>query len=105
MENGARYLINTDRMHVMPDGNEYNAFWGVCEFVPVDKMEGIRPTTRETNWFLKMNNVYIAGCEIHCWVQTDTPPVKLAKKVWDSAVAGIVMNVNIYYTDDLPNTL
>lgn len=105
MIQGEKYLVNTDDLYTMPDGGKYNAFWGSCEFIPVDQMQGIKPTTRETNWYLKMNNVFIAGCAIHCWVQTNKPPAQILSMKWEKELNDYTKQMNIYYTDDIPDSL
>lgn len=69
MQNQGEYLlIQTDDWWAAPDGQKYNAVWGLCRIIEAKELLGLKPS-QSANWYLQVgeneNAMFIAGCRIH----------------------------------------
>ena len=64
-EIGATYLVTTHSWFIAPDGCQYKAAWGTVHSIDTDDMLGIKTNRHSSNWYLKIGNMVIAGCQIH----------------------------------------
>lgn len=72
MEIGEKYLITCDQWFVAPDGNDYRAVFGTVHGVDhADEALGVRTNAKSTNWYVRIGNMVVAGCQIHYAVRTD----------------------------------
>jgi len=79
IENGKKYLINTDNWFMAPDGESYHSAWGTCYLKKTEDVFGFTPARPSTNWFIKVGSeekyVIIAGCQIYYAVHSENRPV------------------------------
>lgn len=69
---GEKYLITTDQFFVAPDGNEYRSVWGTVKEILTDEDAlGVRTNRNATNWYVKVGNMLIAGCQIHYCIRAE----------------------------------
>ena len=69
---GQKVLINTDNWFIAPNGRQYRAVFGTVHAILNDTDTlGIKTNARSTNWYVKIGNMLIAGCQIHYAVATD----------------------------------
>lgn len=72
-EKGKKYIVTTDNWFFAPDGYQYKAVFGEFDGFYDDKESmGIKTNRGSTNWYLKIGNVFIAGCQVHYAVESDT---------------------------------
>lgn len=69
---GDKVIITTDAWFYAPDGRQYRAVFGTIKNVKdAEKVLGITPNVRSTNWYVEIGNMIIAGCQIHYVLKTD----------------------------------
>lgn len=67
-----RALVTTDNWFIAPDGKEYKAAFGtILEISNSEQVLGIKTNSRSTNWYVKIGNLYIAGCQIQYVIETE----------------------------------
>lgn len=72
MKIGEKWLITADNWFFAPDGENYRAVWGTVYAVMNDEEAlGIKTNRNATNWFVKIGNMVIAGCQIHYAIRCD----------------------------------
>ena len=59
-----KYLITTDDYFIAPDGKEYKCVWGDVQILN-DNVLGVKTNRNAVNWYAKVGDVIIAGCQIH----------------------------------------
>jgi len=77
---GDKYLVTSYNWFVAPDGFSYKSVYGEIKGIVSDfEMLGIKTNRHSTNWYLKIGNMIIAGCQIYHAIQTDAcsdaPPI------------------------------
>lgn len=80
LEIGKNYLITTDDWFVAPDGSQYKSAWG--EFrgtFSAEDVLGIKTNRNSTNWYASFGDLGLGGCQIHYWIETDSPSFDKAK--------------------------
>lgn len=76
---GDKYLVTTDHWFTAPDGAQYKAVYGEVKGIMSDfEMLGIKTNRHSTNWYLKIGNMIIAGCQIYYAIKTDSCSKSLA---------------------------
>lgn len=71
-------LITTDCWFMAPDGREYKSVYGELIGVFDDKsITGLKTNSRSTNWYLKVGNMVLAGCQIHYAINCECENVNL----------------------------
>ena len=69
---GDKYLVTTNDWFAAPDGDQYRAIYGEIKGVVSDfEMLGIKTNRHSTNWYLKIGNMIVAGCQIYYAIKTD----------------------------------
>lgn len=69
---GKKYLITTDNWFFTPNGVQCKSVWGTVRGVYDSKETlNIQTNRNSTNWYVKIGNMIIAGCQIHYIVKTD----------------------------------
>jgi len=70
---GRKVLVTTDNWFIAPNGRQYRAAFGTVKGVHDDQsVLGIKTNARSTNWYLEIGNLFIAGCQIHYAVATES---------------------------------
>jgi hypothetical protein len=73
MQVGQKALITTNAWFYGPDGRQYRAAFGTVKAVRTSEDTlGVRTNARSTNWYVKIGNLTIAGCQIHYALRCDT---------------------------------
>ena len=73
LEIGKKYLITTSEYFIAPDGQSYRAAFGKVHAVEDSKQTlGIQTNRNATNWYVRIGNMTIAGCQIHYVIKTDS---------------------------------
>lgn len=73
LELGCKVLVTTDEWFFAPDGESYRAVFGTVKAIHTDKDTlGIETNSKSTNWYLEIGNMFIAGCQIHYAIKTDS---------------------------------
>lgn len=68
---GDTVLITTDDWFIAPDGESYKSVWGIVHAVVSDEEAlGIKTNT---NWYVNIGNMCVAGCQIHFAIKCDEP--------------------------------
>lgn len=71
IEIGCPYLITTNDWFVGPDGRDYRAVYGVVTGIESSEQTlGVKTNARSTNWYVKIGEMIIAGCQIHYAIKT-----------------------------------
>lgn len=69
---GRNILVTTHDWFYAPDGRQYKAAWGTLNAIEADeKTLGIRTNARSTNWYMRLGNMTIAGCQVFYVVDTN----------------------------------
>lgn len=71
---GDKILITTSAWFFAPDGVNYRGVWGTFEGISDDSVLGVKTNRNSTNWYLRVGNVVIAGCQIHYAVLHSAEP-------------------------------
>ncbi|NKI68942.1 hypothetical protein GN109_05875 [Collimonas pratensis] len=67
-----KVLITCNNWFFAPDGAQYRAVFGTVSAICDDKETlGISTNRGSTNWYVRVGNVTIAGCQIQYVVETD----------------------------------
>lgn len=74
IKEGENYLVTTDAFFYAPDGMQYRAVWGKCSMATTEQTLGFTPSRPSTNWFLRVGELVIAGCQIHYLLKCDVKP-------------------------------
>lgn len=68
---GQTILVTTDNWFIAPDGSQYRAVFGTVQGILNDtETLGKKTNARSTNWYVKVGNMLIAGCQIHYAIAT-----------------------------------
>lgn len=66
IQSGKKYLITCDAWFYAPDGENYRAAFGTVHAVVDAKTAlGIDTNRNSTNWYVVIDDMIIAGCQIH----------------------------------------
>lgn len=68
MKTEKKYLVTCYDWFYAPDGEVYKAVWGEIEIFEAKETLGFIPR-QSTNWYIKVDTVYIAGCQIHYLIE------------------------------------
>lgn len=69
---GDKYLVTTNNWFTAPDGATYLSVFGTIKGIVSDtEMLGIQTNRHSTNWYLKIGDMIIAGCQIFFAIKTD----------------------------------
>lgn len=72
MKIGDRVLITTQNWFYAPDGRQYRAAVGIVkEIASSEKTLGVETNKNSTNWYVRIGNMLIAGCQIFYVIKTD----------------------------------
>ena len=70
---GDKYLVTTFNWFTAPDGAQYQAVYGEIKGIVSDfEMLGIKTNRHSTNWYLKIGNMIVAGCQIFHAIKSDS---------------------------------
>lgn len=70
---GDKYLVTTNNWFSAPDGHQYKSVYGEIKGIMSDyEMLGIKTNRNSTNWYLKIGNMIVAGCQIYYAIRTDS---------------------------------
>lgn len=70
---GDKVLVTVDNWFYGADGKQYRAIFGTLNGVcTAEDTLGIKPNGKSTNWYIKVGNTTIAGCQVHYVLKTDT---------------------------------
>ena len=87
---GDKVLVTVDQWFYTPSGNSCNAVFGTVKSIEnAEKVLGIKPNSRSTNWYLEVGNMIIAGCQIHYIIKTNNCHSGKFKTWSASAEAGL----------------
>lgn len=99
IKNGEKYLITTDNWFFAPDGEQYRAIWGTCNFSKTDEVLGFNPT-RSTNWLLKVGEgegaMTLGGCQVNYAIACVNRP-KLKEQTYNDKETGLECISNRIY--------
>lgn len=71
---GKNVLITTSNWFVGHDGLEYKAVWGKLKAIhTTQETLGFTPSRQNTNWFIEVGNMIIAGCQVMYIDQVERP--------------------------------
>ncbi len=69
---GDKILITTDLWFIAPNGVSYRAVYGTVHgVVDSESALGIKTNSKSTNWYIKIGNMMIAGCQIHYAIKSE----------------------------------
>lgn len=72
---GSKVLITTQNWFTAPDGSDYKAVWGTLKAVHTSEVTlGFTPSRANTNWFIEVGNMVIAGCQVLYILQCEYEP-------------------------------
>ena len=77
-----KYLITTDDYFIAPDGKEYKSVWGDVQILN-DNVLGVKANRNAVNWYAKVGDVIIAGCQIHFAIKCGKPNTGSVKQYED----------------------
>lgn len=73
IKEGQKALVTTDNWFIAPDGDTYRAIFGTVKGIRKDEETlGIKTNKGSTNWYLEIGNMFVAGCQIHYAIKTDS---------------------------------
>lgn len=62
---GKNVLVTTQNWFVADDGLEYKALWGKLKAIHTTQDTlGFTPSRQNTNWFVEIGGMVIAGCQV-----------------------------------------
>lgn len=62
---GKNVLITTNNWFIGKDGRQYKAVWGALKQIhTTQETLGFTPSRQNTNWFIEVGNMVIAGCQV-----------------------------------------
>lgn len=106
IEKGKKYLITTNDWFYTPEGESCKAVWGTCEIIRTEDAFGFTPARPSTNWFLKVGNMIVAGCQIHYAIQCEKAPENKFKEVrYQDKDTGVSYSASRIYIADAPEAL
>lgn len=72
IKRGDKALVTTSAWFFAPDGNSYRAVFGTVQAIETAEQSlGVKTNNRSTNWYLRIGNMTIAGCQINYAIKTD----------------------------------
>ena len=103
MNIGQRYLVTTNDWFFAPDGENYKAVFGTVHGVEdAESVLGIRTNARSTNWYLRIGDTVVAGCQVFYAVrcdQFDPAPQKRELEHEGKVMLGQAVTTRIYDAD------
>lgn len=105
IEVGDKVVVTTEGWFYSHDGKQYLAVYGTVH--GIDTAEGtlgVKTNAKSTNWYLRVGNITIAGCQIHYVAKVEgCPPARTySEMVTDQGeVKKINRESTVYNADEL----
>lgn len=72
---GKKVLITTQNWFTAPDGSDYKAVWGTLKAIHTSQDTlGFTPSRQNTNWYVEVGNMVIAGCQVFYLILSESEP-------------------------------